>query len=83
MVAFRRLLNRNTKLLSVVWISNALGTINPVEEMIAAAHALDVLRAALAEGCGLQITPAKAQVWSPTQVRPPNLTPSNPPKPSG
>ena len=42
MAAFHTLLSRNTKLLSVVWISNALGTVNPVEEMIAAAHALDV-----------------------------------------
>lgn len=36
---FYRLLNPRTKLLGVVHISNALGTVNPVREMIAAAHA--------------------------------------------
>jgi cysteine desulfurase/selenocysteine lyase len=35
---FIKLLTDKTKLLSVVHISNALGTINPVEEMIAEAH---------------------------------------------
>ncbi|MEX0968712.1 MAG: cysteine desulfurase [Bacteroidia bacterium] len=42
MEAFHKLLNERTRLVSVVYISNALGTINPVEEIIEAAHALDV-----------------------------------------
>jgi cysteine desulfurase/selenocysteine lyase len=36
---FHRLLNARTKLLAVVHVSNALGTINPVKEMVEAAHA--------------------------------------------
>jgi cysteine desulfurase/selenocysteine lyase len=36
---FHRLLSERTRLLGLVHISNALGTINPVAEMIAAAHA--------------------------------------------
>ena len=39
---FHRLLNVRTKLVAVVHVSNALGTINPVEEIIAAAHAQSV-----------------------------------------
>ena len=39
---FHRLLSVRTKLVAVVHISNALGTINPVEEIIAAAHAQGV-----------------------------------------
>jgi cysteine desulfurase/selenocysteine lyase len=34
MMAFERLLNERTKLLSVVHISNSLGTVNPVKQMI-------------------------------------------------
>lgn len=36
--SFTRLLNKKTKLVSIVWISNALGTINPVEKIIKLAH---------------------------------------------
>lgn len=36
--AFEKMLNPKTKLVSVVHISNALGTINPVAKMITAAH---------------------------------------------
>ncbi len=36
--AFEKMLNEKTKLVSVVHISNALGTINPIEKMIVAAH---------------------------------------------
>ena len=32
---FEKMLNEKTKLVSVVHISNALGTINPIEKMIA------------------------------------------------
>jgi len=42
MQAFSALLSERTRLLSVVWISNALGTINPVEEMIHQAHQYDI-----------------------------------------
>jgi len=37
--AYERLLNERTKIVAVVHISNALGTINPIKEMIASAHA--------------------------------------------
>lgn len=40
---FYKLLNEKTKLISVNHISNALGTINPVEEIISAAHAQDAV----------------------------------------
>jgi cysteine desulfurase / selenocysteine lyase len=36
------LINKNTKLISVVHISNALGTINPVKEIIEVAHKFDI-----------------------------------------
>jgi cysteine desulfurase/selenocysteine lyase len=39
---FRELLSEKTKLVSVVHVSNALGTVNPVKEIINAAHAIDV-----------------------------------------
>lgn len=39
---YRRLLNERTRFVSVVHVSNALGTINPVQQMIAEAHALGV-----------------------------------------
>jgi len=35
---YRQLLNKNTRLVAVTHISNALGSINPVQEMIALAH---------------------------------------------
>ncbi|MDA1028346.1 MAG: cysteine desulfurase [Bacteroidetes bacterium] len=38
MEAFRALLSERTKLVAVTHISNSLGTINPVEEIISAAH---------------------------------------------
>lgn len=36
---YEKLLNERTKLVSIVHVSNSLGTINPVEEMIRIAHA--------------------------------------------
>ncbi len=39
---FEQLLSDKTKLVSVVHMSNALGTINPVKKIIAAAHAKDI-----------------------------------------
>ena len=39
MEEFEKLLSPKTKLVSVVHVSNAMGTINPVEEIIAKAHA--------------------------------------------
>jgi len=38
MAAFKQLLTPKTKLISTVHVSNSLGTINPVEEIIALAH---------------------------------------------
>ncbi|MBI3314896.1 MAG: aminotransferase class V-fold PLP-dependent enzyme, partial [Candidatus Omnitrophica bacterium] len=35
---FLRLLNPKTKIVSVVWVSNSLGTVNPVENIIKEAH---------------------------------------------
>ena len=40
MEAFESLLNANTKLVFVNHVSNALGTVNPIEEIIAKAHAV-------------------------------------------
>lgn len=40
--AYRSLLSPKTKIVSVTYVSNALGTINPVREIIKAAHAQDV-----------------------------------------
>jgi cysteine desulfurase / selenocysteine lyase len=40
--AFERLLNERTKLVSVVHISNALGTVNPVRRIVELAHARGV-----------------------------------------
>lgn len=39
---FKKLLNSQTKLVSVVYVSNSLGTINPVKEIITEAHKLHV-----------------------------------------
>lgn len=36
--AYRKLLSERTKIVSVTYVSNALGTINPVEEIISLAH---------------------------------------------
>ncbi len=36
--AFKKLLNEKTKLVSIIHVSNALGVINPVEEIISLAH---------------------------------------------
>ncbi|WP_164122170.1 MULTISPECIES: cysteine desulfurase [Sphingobacterium] len=38
MEAYRKLLSEKTKIVSVTYVSNALGTVNPVEEIIALAH---------------------------------------------
>lgn len=38
---YHRLLNRKTRMVGVVHVSNALGTINPVDEVIDAAHEVD------------------------------------------
>lgn len=40
--AFETLLNDNTRLVAVAHMSNALGTINPVQKIIAAAHAKNI-----------------------------------------
>lgn len=43
MEVFYQLLSDRTKLISCVWASNALGTINPIEEIICAAHAKNAI----------------------------------------
>lgn len=42
MEVYRDLLSEKTKMVAIVHVSNALGTINPVEEIIAEAHKLDI-----------------------------------------
>lgn len=42
MEAFDRLLGEKTRLVAITYISNSLGTVNPVQEIIAKAHAMDV-----------------------------------------
>lgn len=42
MEAFRSLLNERTRLVTVTHVSNVLGTVNPVEEIIAEAHAHNI-----------------------------------------
>lgn len=42
MEEFHKLLSQKTKIVAVNHVSNALGTINPIEEVIKAAHRLDV-----------------------------------------
>ena len=39
---YHKLLGPRTKIVAVSYVSNALGTVNPVEEIIAAAHSADV-----------------------------------------
>ena len=39
---FEKLLNPKTKFISIVWVSNSLGTINPIEKIIADAHRLNI-----------------------------------------
>ncbi len=38
MEKFRRMLNKNTRMVAVVHVSNSLGTINPVKKIVSAAH---------------------------------------------
>lgn len=40
MDAYRSLLNERTKMVAITYVSNALGTVNPVKEIIALAHAV-------------------------------------------
>ena len=42
MAAFDRLLDTRVKLVAVTWVSNALGTITPVAELVRRAHAVQV-----------------------------------------
>jgi cysteine desulfurase / selenocysteine lyase len=39
---FSALLNDRVKMIAVTWVSNALGTVNPVQEIIAQAHARNI-----------------------------------------
>lgn len=40
--AYERLLGERTRIVSVAWVSNVLGTINPIEKIIKAAHARNI-----------------------------------------
>ena len=40
--AYHSLLSDRTRIVGIVWVSNALGTVNPVRDLIAAAHARGV-----------------------------------------
>lgn len=40
---YKKLINEKTKMVAVVHVSNALGTVNPIEEIIEIAHANDAL----------------------------------------
>ena len=40
--AFKGLVNERTRFVSAVWISNALGTVNPIRQMIAHCHAAGI-----------------------------------------
>ena len=42
METFERLITPRTRLVSVTWVANALGTINPIDDMIEMAHAKGV-----------------------------------------
>lgn len=42
-IGYKKLLSPKTKLVSIVHVSNALGTVNPVKEMIEAAHSIGAL----------------------------------------
>jgi cysteine desulfurase/selenocysteine lyase len=39
---YERLLSERTRIVGITWVSNALGTVNPVREMVATAHARGV-----------------------------------------
>lgn len=39
MAAFRERITERTRMVAVVWVSNALGTVNPVHEIVSLAHA--------------------------------------------
>jgi len=47
--AYKSLLSEKTKFVSVVYVSNSIGTINPVKEVIEAAHAYNI--PVLLDGC--------------------------------
>lgn len=57
---FLELLTSQTKLVSVVWISNTLGTVNPVEKIVSAAHAV---------GAKVVIDAAQAMAHIPVDVQ--------------
>ena len=42
MVAYKDLLSKKTKIVAVTYVSNALGTINPIKDIIDLAHARDI-----------------------------------------
>ena len=58
--AYRRMLSEKTRLVTVGWVSNAIGTVNPVEEIIRDAHAA---------GAAVLVDAAQAVLHEKTDVR--------------
>jgi cysteine desulfurase / selenocysteine lyase len=46
---YQKMLNEKTKLLSIAWVSNSIGTVNPVKEIIEIAHMHDI--PVMIDGC--------------------------------
>jgi cysteine desulfurase/selenocysteine lyase len=59
MDAFRSMLNPRVKLVSITWISNTLGTVNPVHDIIALAHE---------QGIPVMLDAAQAAAHTPIKV---------------
>lgn len=60
MDAYRQMLSPKTKLVAVGWISNAIGTVNPISELVAAAHAV---------GAAVAVDAAQAMLHEPIDVK--------------
>ena len=52
---YRELLNKKTKFVSIVYLSNSLGTINPIKQIIKRAHEFGIPVCSLTEPSGLLI----------------------------
>lgn len=59
---YRRLLSSRTKIVAVTHVSNALGTVNPVREMVKEAHAAGAVFL-LDSAQGISHEPVDVQVW--------------------
>lgn len=59
---YRKLLTAKTKIVSVVHVSNSLGTVNPIREMVKAAHAVGAVFV-LDAAQGISHEPIDVQAW--------------------